>query len=55
MGTGNEEEMKVSEIPESITIDNKENIKYHIVGWNPYGAHKPIYEIEKYSTPVIRK
>ena len=52
--TGKEEEMKVTEIPEPVIVDNKESVKYHIVGFDPYLNHNPIYAIEKICTPVIR-
>ena len=47
--------MNSNEIPKPITVDYKEEVNYHIVGWNPFGAHKPIYAIEKIRTPKVRK
>ena len=47
--------MKNTEIPKPVMVDNRESVKYHIVGWESYLNHKPIYAIDKIYTPIIRE
>lgn len=47
--------MNSNEIPKPITVDYKEEVNYHIVGWETFVPHKPIYAIEKIRTPKVRK